>query len=68
MNIEDVDAALTRIREAAAKGDNEVAHLLEDSLYTAVLREVAKRNTREGLLAKTALRASKIKGFSRWMA
>jgi len=53
---EDVDDAVARIRVFADAGDHEAAHGLEDELYTAVLRRLARSDVE---LAKRALRTQR---------
>lgn len=67
MLLKDVKSILTSIKEKAIGHDDEAAHSLEDSLFEAVLREVANGNSESQKLAKEALKSLKIE-FSRWCA
>lgn len=70
MTLQDAVKALAAIRGAARRGDDDVAHSLEDELRTDVLAAIANGNvegTSPALLAAVALSSSEI-GFMRHCA
>ena len=65
MIVEYVTFRVALIRTKA--GDNEVAHVMEDSLYKDVLGAISEGATNPASLAAAALKAEDI-DFSRWYA
>ena len=58
---------VAEIAAEAARGDNELAHELEDALWRDVLEAVANHHDDSAELAHLALRSTDVK-FSRWRA
>lgn len=65
MTLDEVKKKVLEIEEK--KGDNEIAHIEEDELHHAVLREVASGNPESQKMAEEALKTLDIY-FSRWHA
>lgn len=60
-----VELFVKQISDTANTGDNEMAHMDEASLYTAVLKEVVKGNPEARSMAAEALKTKTIV-FERW--
>lgn len=58
LTVEDVEKRIGEIREAAAMGDDEKAHAMEDDLAWIVIRKMAYRGSR---IARAALASRGIK-------
>ena len=65
INIEDVKIKVKEIN--AIRGDNTVAHMLEDKLYIAVLQAIVDGVDNPQELAKEALKAYDLE-YTRWYA
>lgn len=67
MRLLHVHQRLIGVAKAAAAGDAESAHDLEDKLFVDVLTEIAKGEGDAAELAKAALRSRELE-FPRWCA
>lgn len=65
MTLDEVNAKVAKIREAATSGDDESAHSMEDDLHYAVLCVISELGGPAGELAAAALATSHI-DFYRW--
>ncbi len=64
----DVDEVRERVAEIAKKaGDPEVAHIAEDTLWLAVLQNIAESDCEHAELAREAIKTDDLE-FSRWYA
>lgn len=63
MNLENIKKRIKKIKNI--QDDDEVAHRMEDDLYTNFIKYVSKRRDKIGIMAKEILKTKRI-DFARW--